>query len=58
MSIPLNSSIIKGKNLPFPIAPAHAPLYLNNSEPGIMLRAESINFVPLTSFRFGWNVDC
>ncbi|TDL92327.1 DUF418 domain-containing protein [Vibrio vulnificus] len=64
MSIPLNSSIIKGKKravsldlargaMLLLIALAHAPLYLYNSEPGIMQRAESINFFDQVVNLFG-----
>jgi uncharacterized membrane protein YeiB len=64
MSIPLNSSIIKGKKravsldlargaMLLLIALAHAPLYLYHSEPGIMQRAESINFFDQVVNLFG-----
>ncbi|USG65711.1 DUF418 domain-containing protein [Brevibacillus ruminantium] len=55
MSVPLNNKTTEGKNratsldlargvMLLLIALAHAPLYLYNSEPGIMQRAAGINF--------------
>lgn len=64
MSVLLNNSIAKGKTravsldlargaMLLLIALAHAPLYLYNSEPGIMQRAESINFFDQVVNLFG-----